>query len=74
MGMTAGTVVSILGPVDAGLIAEVVATDASPEELAQAFAWLNSDEALIGEGRHLPDGKVAELVDLLSPDDEEDGH
>ena len=72
MSMTAGTVVSILGPVDPALIAEVVATDATPDELAQAFAWVNSDEALIGEGRHLPAGRIARLVDLLAPDDDED--
>jgi len=72
MSMTAGTVVSILGPVDQSLIAEVIATGATLDELEQAFAWINNDEALIGEGRRLPGGRVATLVDILAADDEED--
>jgi hypothetical protein len=64
-------VVAILGPVDECLIADIVATGASAQELGQAFAWVNSDEALIGEGRHLPDGKVAELIELLSPTEDD---
>ncbi len=44
---------------------------ATPTELSEAWAWVNSDEALIGEGRHLPAGTVAALVDLLSADEEE---
>ncbi|MBB3917327.1 hypothetical protein [Rhizobium fabae] len=39
-------------------------------ELAEAFAWASNDEALMGEGRRLPTGKVAALVELLSADDE----
>jgi hypothetical protein len=70
--MTREDVIAVLGPVDEVLIAEIVATGATPEELAQAWAWSNSDDALIGELRHLPEGKVAELINLLAPpaDDE----
>jgi hypothetical protein len=64
-------VVAVLGPVDEALVAEIITTDATAEELAHAWAWVNSDEALIGEGRRLPSGKVAELVDLLAPGEEE---
>lgn len=74
MSLTHADIVAVLGPVDNALIADITATDASPEELAQAWAWVNNDEALIGEGRHLPTGKVAELIDLLQPElDEEEG-
>lgn len=68
MTITAGDVTAILGPVDDALIAEIMSTGATREDLAQAWVWLNGDEALINEGRPLPSGKVAELVDLLSPD------
>jgi hypothetical protein len=61
----------VLGPIDETLIAEIIATGATAEELAQAWAWINSDEALIGELRRLPSGKVAELIDLLSPSEGE---
>ncbi|GAC1043395.1 hypothetical protein [Rhizobium sp. No.120] len=71
MTLTSRDVTAVLGPVDEALIADIVATGATPTELSEAWAWVNSDEALIGEGRHLPAGKVAALVDLLSSDDEE---
>ena len=63
--MTAEEIVAILGPVDETLIAEIEQTGAPSEELAQAYAWLNADDALINEGRPLPSGRVAELVSLL---------
>ena len=70
MTLTLQDVTSVLGPTDAALAAEIVATGATPAELAEAWAWVNSDEAMIGEGRHLPAGMVATLVDLLLPDDD----
>ncbi|MFB9947913.1 hypothetical protein ACFFP0_03585 [Rhizobium puerariae] len=68
MSMTSEDVIAVLGPVDDVLVADVIATGATAGELAEAWAWINSEEALIGEGRRLPTGKVAELVDLLSAD------
>jgi len=64
-------VVSVLGPVDEPVVADIVATGVTPEELAEAWAWVNADEAMIGEGRPLPCGRVAELVELLQPDQDE---
>jgi len=58
-------ITAILGPLDEELVAEINKTGASTEELAQAWAWLNADEALINDGRPLPSGRVAELVALL---------
>ena len=69
--LTRDEVVSVLGPADEDLIEEVIAMGATLQELEQAWAWLNNDEALINEGRPLPSGRVAELVDLLSPEDDE---
>ncbi len=71
MPMTSDDVIAILGPVDEILVADVIATGATQTELAEAFAWVSNDEALIGEGRHLPAGRVAALVDLLTADEEE---
>ncbi|MBB3394831.1 MULTISPECIES: hypothetical protein [unclassified Rhizobium] len=71
MPMTSDHVIAVLGPADETLVAEVIATGATQAELAEAFAWASNDEALLGEGRHLPTGKVAALVDLLSADQEE---
>lgn len=71
MSLTRQDVVAVLGPVDETLVAQVIATGANAQELARAWAWVNSEEALIGEGRRLPSGKVAELIDLLSPGEDE---
>lgn len=70
MTLTLQDVVSVLGPTDETLAADIIATGATLTELAEAWAWVNSDEAMIGEGRHLPAGMVALLVDLLSADEE----
>jgi hypothetical protein len=43
---------SVHGPVDEAMVAEIVATGAFAEELREAWAWLNEDEALIGQGRY----------------------
>jgi hypothetical protein len=72
MTMTRDEVVSVLGPVDDMMIAEVVATSASVEELREAWAWLHGDEALMGEGRPLPGTRVAALIDVIDPDEDED--
>ncbi|MBA9036021.1 hypothetical protein [Rhizobium leguminosarum] len=71
MTITSKDVIAILGPADETLVAEVIATGATQVELAEALAWVNNDEAMLGEGRRLPTGRVAALVDLLSPDEEE---
>lgn len=72
MSMTSENVTAVLGPVDRMLIAEIIATGATPAELAEAWAWINSEEALVSAGRTRPSGRVAQLVDLLAPDDDDD--
>ena len=69
--MTHDEILSVLGPVDDELVAELMATGASGEELREAWNWLHSDDALMGQGRPLPGSRVAELIDLLEADDEE---
>ncbi|MBY5368151.1 hypothetical protein HFO98_19740 [Rhizobium leguminosarum] len=70
MDLSSEDVIAVLGPVDETLVADILATGASVRDLAEAWAWVNADEALMNEGRRLPAGKVAELVDLLEVDDE----
>lgn len=71
MTMTSDDVIAILGPVDNTLVADIIATGATQAELAEAFAWANNDEALMGEGRRLATGRVAALIELLTSDEEE---
>lgn len=70
--MTTAEIAAILGPVDEALAAEIAQTGATPGELAAAWAWINNDEALINEGRQPPSGRIALLIDLLSPDQDQD--
>ena len=71
MPMTREEIISVLGPSDETLIADILSTGASIQDLREAWAWLNEDEALMGEGRPLPGTHVAELIDLLDADEEE---
>jgi hypothetical protein len=71
MAITREQIVAVLGPVDNELVAEVMATGASPEELREAWGWLASDEALMGAGRPLPGTRVGQLIDLLDSDETE---
>lgn len=65
-------IVAILGPTDEALIADIIRSGASAEELAQAWAWVNADEALINDGRPLPSGRIAELAALLDPQEQDE--
>jgi len=71
MTLTAEDVAAILGPVEETLAADIIRTGASREELVQAWAWVGSDEAMIGDGQPLPAGRVAALVELLAPEEDE---
>jgi hypothetical protein len=70
--LTREGVLSVVGPADEAMIADLIATQATLEELSQAWAWVNCDEALINAGRPLPSGRTAELVELLASQDDED--
>jgi len=72
MTMTRQDVVSVLGPVDDVTIAEIIASGAPLEELREAWAWAFGDEALMSQGRPLPGTRVAALIELIEPDDDDD--
>lgn len=72
MAMTRSDIEKMLGPVDDHLAAEIVRTDASAEDLAQALVWISADEAMVNDGAHMPTGVVAELIGLLDTADEEE--
>ncbi|TIT53780.1 MAG: hypothetical protein E5W72_06415 [Mesorhizobium sp.] len=71
MTMTRDDIISVLGPVDDAAIADIASTGATIEELREAFAWVGADEALVNEGRPLPSARVATLIGLLEPPDDE---
>ena len=53
MATTRQEIVAVLGPVDDEFVSELMGTEASAEELREAWGWLNNDEALMGAGRPL---------------------
>jgi hypothetical protein len=75
--LTREDVIKAVGEVDDVTTAQIIGTGATPEELAEAQAWIENDEALINAGRPLPSGRVGELVEILdeleTDEDEEAG-
>ena len=63
--LTRDEVRKVLGPVDDTVVAQIVATGASQDELAEANGWLTADEALINAGHALPSGRIGQLVEML---------
>jgi len=70
--LTRKDVTAMLGEFDDEVVAEIIATGATPEELAEAHAWLANDEPLMNAGRPLPSGRAARLVDILAAITEEE--
>ncbi|MDG4882920.1 hypothetical protein [Mesorhizobium sp. WSM4884] len=69
--MTRNEIISVLGPVDEAVIADVALTGASLKELHEAVAWIGADEALVNEGHALPSARVARLIEILEPPEDE---
>jgi hypothetical protein len=59
-------IIESLGELDDVTVAEIIATGATPQDLAEAESWLSNDEALINVGRPLPTGRVGQLVEIIT--------
>jgi hypothetical protein len=59
-------VIRAVGPVDDVTVAEIIGTNATVNELAEAQAWIANDEPLLNDGRPLAQGRVRELIDILA--------
>jgi len=74
--ITREDVAKAIGGADDVTVAQIIATGATTDELAEALAWMANDEPMMNSGRPLATGRVRELVDILSEletDDDEDG-
>lgn len=71
MPLSREEIIRTIGDIDDILIAEIIATGASTEELAESHAWTTNDEALLNSGRSLPDGRVGRLASILAALEEE---
>ena len=63
---------ALAGPVDDLTLAQVIETGATRAEVTEALAWVENDEAMLNEGRPIPSGRVAQLIELLKARDEEE--
>jgi hypothetical protein len=70
--LTRKDIAALFGDLDDVEVADIIATGATAEELAEAHAWLANDEPLLNAGRPLPGGRVARLVDILAAISEEE--
>lgn len=69
--LTRDEVSALIGRADDRVLTEILNTGASRAELAEARAWLENDDAMLNEGRPIPSGRVALLVQILQADDED---
>lgn len=72
ISLTRKDVIATLGPLDDVIVASILASGASAEELAEAQAWLENDEPMINAGKPLASGRVARLVEILATFKEEE--
>ena len=70
--VTRKDVTAMLGKLDDDVVAEIIATGTTPEELAEAHAWLANDEPLTNAGRPLPSGRAARVVEIVAAISEEE--
>jgi hypothetical protein len=70
--LTRKDITALFGDLDGVVLADIIATGATAEELAEAHAWLANDEPLLNAGRPLPGGRVARLVDIIGAISEEE--
>jgi hypothetical protein len=70
--LTREEVVGAVGRVDDVTVAEIIATGATREELAEAQAWVANDDLLLASGRPRAAGRVGLLVDILVSMQEDD--
>jgi hypothetical protein len=70
--LTRAEVVAARGRSDDRLIAEIIATGATREELAEACAWIANDEPLMNSGRGLASGRAGRILELLARQQEDD--
>ena len=75
--VTRDDIIKVVARADDMVIAEIIGTGATVDELAEAQAWIANDEPLLNAGRPLATGRVRQLVDILAElepsEDDEDG-
>ena len=71
---TASEILAIVGHVEDGFIARIIATGATPAEVLEAFTWAHADDQLGRELLRRPHGAAGVVFDILmreEPDPDE---
>jgi hypothetical protein len=71
---TASEIIEIIGRLDDGVVARILATGATPAEVLEAFTWVSADDQLgteLQHGRHGAAGAVYDILLQEEPDPEE---
>jgi hypothetical protein len=71
---TASEIIEIVGHLDDGVVARILATGATPAEVLEAFTWATADDQIATELRHGRSGVAGEVYEILmqeEPDPEE---
>ena len=62
---TAAEIVEIVGPLDDAVLMRISETEATPDEVLEAFAWATADDQIGTELEYRPRGVVARVYDIL---------
>ncbi len=62
---TAEEIADIVGKIENGTLAAIIATGATRDEVLEANTWLNADNDMHRELHHVPRGVVAQVLDIL---------
>ena len=63
--MTKEEIIKIVGHIEDPLVAEIIRSGASNQELQEAFEWVFSDDTISKEAHIQPHGRVAKLCEIL---------
>ncbi|HEX3538395.1 MAG TPA: hypothetical protein VHU15_16680 [Stellaceae bacterium] len=69
---TASEVIAIVGRLDDAIVARIIATGATTDEVLEAFTWAQADDQIgteLGHGRHGTVGEVYDILTSIDPDD-----
>lgn len=69
---TASGVVRIVGPLEDGVIANIISTRATEAEVLEAVKWFTADDNLGSEVRRTRTGRVAQVYDILAAEAQDD--
>jgi len=70
---TVSDIVRILGPIDDGVIAQIIAVGATIEDVAEAHAWLSTRDYFRHTAHEMAHGRIARVYQLLDANRQRQG-